>query len=358
MRHQVGCGAYKIDLAVVDPNDPERYVLAIEHDGAAYASAPAARDRDRLRPQVLAQLGWRLHRIWSLDWWDEPEREIQRAHGAIVTAIAAGRQRRARRSRRTAAARPSRDRFARHERGVAAGSATRSSRSRRSGTGGGRCSLAAGSGPTEATPAVRARGHDHRDAGPARARCDRDRPVHGRRDPAGRRTPDDLFAPRHLAELGKVVEQVLAAEAPMHVDLLARRVGAYFGIGRVTQRVTDQVRIALAGRGKWGDEQDVVWRLDQDPACVPAVRVAGQGPSARRDIDEVPLSELAAAARIVVERAARHRRERPRPRLARACSASRGSPSRSRTGSTQGVRLAVARELIRIADGKALLPSD
>src|SRR6202000_422121 len=80
VRHQVGCGAYKIDLAVVDPNDPDRYVLAIEHDGVAYASAPAARDRDRLRAQVLGQLGWRLHRIWSLDWWADPEREIQRAH--------------------------------------------------------------------------------------------------------------------------------------------------------------------------------------------------------------------------------------------------------------------------------------
>ena len=37
--------------------------------------------------------------------------------------------------------------------------------------------------------------------------------------PAGRRAPDDMFAPRHLPELGKVVEQVLAAEAPMHLDL-------------------------------------------------------------------------------------------------------------------------------------------
>ena len=78
LRHQIGCGAYKIDLAVVDPSDPDRYILAIEHDGAAYASAPAARDRDRLRAQVLGQLGWRLHRFWSLDWWADPERETLR----------------------------------------------------------------------------------------------------------------------------------------------------------------------------------------------------------------------------------------------------------------------------------------
>ncbi len=67
VRHRVGCGAYQIDLAVVDPNDDGRYVLAIEDDGRAYAGAPAARDRDRLRAQVLTQLGWRLHRVWAAD---------------------------------------------------------------------------------------------------------------------------------------------------------------------------------------------------------------------------------------------------------------------------------------------------
>ncbi|NVB81783.1 MAG: DUF4011 domain-containing protein, partial [Kofleriaceae bacterium] len=94
LRHRVGCGAYKLDLAVVDPNDPDRYVLAIEHDGLAYASSTTARSRDRLRAQLLTSLGWRLHRVWALDWWLDPEREIQRAHGAIVAAVAASRQRR------------------------------------------------------------------------------------------------------------------------------------------------------------------------------------------------------------------------------------------------------------------------
>ncbi|HEY5944173.1 MAG TPA: AAA domain-containing protein, partial [Kofleriaceae bacterium] len=94
VKHRVGCGAYKIDLAVVDPNDTDRYVLAIEHDGPAYASSTTARSRDRLRAQILTQLGWRLHRVWSLDWWIDAEREVQRAHGAIVAAIAASRQRR------------------------------------------------------------------------------------------------------------------------------------------------------------------------------------------------------------------------------------------------------------------------
>jgi hypothetical protein len=173
--------------------------------------------------------------------------------------------------------------------------------------------------------------------------------------PAGRRAPDDLFAPRHLGELGKIIDQVLAAEAPMHIDVLARRVGAYFGIGRLTQRVTDQVRVALAGRGRWGDEDNVVWRLDQDPSGVPAVRVAGQGASARRAIEEVPLAEVAAAARIVVERASGIAATDLVRDAARLLGFARiTDPVVARVAT--GVRLAAQRELIRIEGGRAVLP--
>jgi hypothetical protein len=173
--------------------------------------------------------------------------------------------------------------------------------------------------------------------------------------PAGRRAPDDLFAARHAAELSKIIDQVLAAEAPMHVDVLARRVGAYFGIGRLTPRVSDQVRLALAGRGQWGDEDNVVWRLDQDPAGIPAVRVAGQGASARREIDEVPLCEVAAAARIVVERAAGITANDLVRDAARLLGFARVT-ERVIERVASGVRLAARRELIRIDGGKAMLP--
>ncbi|HWU88699.1 MAG TPA: DUF3320 domain-containing protein [Kofleriaceae bacterium] len=175
--------------------------------------------------------------------------------------------------------------------------------------------------------------------------------------PAGRRVPDDLFAPRHLPELGKIVEQVLASEAPMHVDLLARRVGAYFGIGRVTQRVGDQIRAAVEGRGRWGDERDFVWRLDQDPAGVPPVRVAGSGPSARREIHEVPLAEVAAAIRIVVERAVGIGRHDLLRDAARLLGFSRITDRvTERVG--QGLQLAQLRELIRVDAGRATLPPE
>jgi len=66
---QVGAAGFAIDLAVVDPARPGKYLLGIECDGATYHSSPTARDRDRLRQEVLENLGWQIHRVWSTDWF-------------------------------------------------------------------------------------------------------------------------------------------------------------------------------------------------------------------------------------------------------------------------------------------------
>ena len=86
VRHQIGSAGYAIDLAIVDPGQPGRYLLGIECDGASYNSPRWARDRDRLRQQVLEGLGWRIHRIWSTDWSRNPQREIQSLAQAIESA--------------------------------------------------------------------------------------------------------------------------------------------------------------------------------------------------------------------------------------------------------------------------------
>lgn len=74
---QVGTGGYRIDLAIIDKDQPGRYLVGIECDGATYHSAQSARDRDRLRQEVLESMGWELHRIWSTDWFRNPKRQLQ-----------------------------------------------------------------------------------------------------------------------------------------------------------------------------------------------------------------------------------------------------------------------------------------
>jgi very-short-patch-repair endonuclease len=88
VHNQVGCSGYRIDMAVVDPRAPGRYLLGIECDGATYHSSASARDRDRLRQHVLETLGWKLHRIWSTDWWFSAERELDKLHKQLEAVLA------------------------------------------------------------------------------------------------------------------------------------------------------------------------------------------------------------------------------------------------------------------------------
>ena len=74
---QIGCLNYRIDLAIKDPRDTSRYLLAVECDGATYHSGYSARVHDRLRQQVLEGLGWNVFRIWSSDWWRAPEQKLE-----------------------------------------------------------------------------------------------------------------------------------------------------------------------------------------------------------------------------------------------------------------------------------------
>jgi very-short-patch-repair endonuclease len=90
VRKQIGCGGYRIDLAIVHPDYPGQFVLGIECDGATYNSSKTARDRDRLRQSVLEDnLGWTIFRIWSTDWIRDRKRQLRRVIDAYEQAMLA-----------------------------------------------------------------------------------------------------------------------------------------------------------------------------------------------------------------------------------------------------------------------------
>ena len=86
---QYGVSGYRIDFACAHPDEPGRMVLAVEADGASYHSSATARDRDRLRQQVLEDKGWRFHRIWSTEWFRNREAELDRVERVWRAAVAA-----------------------------------------------------------------------------------------------------------------------------------------------------------------------------------------------------------------------------------------------------------------------------
>ena len=84
--YQVGTAGFKIDLGVLDPENPNHHILAVECDGATYHSALSARERDRMRQSVLEGFGWHFHRIWSTDWFYQRKQEIERLKKALEDA--------------------------------------------------------------------------------------------------------------------------------------------------------------------------------------------------------------------------------------------------------------------------------
>lgn len=86
---QVGCSNFKIDLGIKQPGISD-YVLAVECDGATYHSSKNARDRDRLRQQILESMGWSFYRIWSTDWFKNTSVEKERLLEAARKAVSGG----------------------------------------------------------------------------------------------------------------------------------------------------------------------------------------------------------------------------------------------------------------------------
>lgn len=92
---QVGVSSFRIDLGVIDPDAPGRYLAGVECDGATYHRSATARDRDMLREQVLRGLGWEILRIWSTDWWINPIGTAEKVHARLEEILAESRAKRA-----------------------------------------------------------------------------------------------------------------------------------------------------------------------------------------------------------------------------------------------------------------------
>ncbi len=250
---QVGCARYRIDLAVVDPEAAGRYLLGIECDGANYHRAKTARDRDKLREGVLRDLGWKLHRIWSTDWWTDPERELRKLEGAIERA-----------------------RSVAEEEGAAVRPAPAEAEPQ-----------AFASAPATGAPALPPE--------PPRAPLERYRPVAVHRA-AG--VQADFYERNAVRGIRERLLEVVRQEGPISLPLAARRVASAWGFERVRARAvervrrlvpTDQIQIRRDGGERF------LWPIDVDPETYESFRVPGPDGSGARGAEDLPLEEIANA---------------------------------------------------------------
>ncbi|MFC9277590.1 DUF3320 domain-containing protein [Streptomyces collinus] len=207
---QVGVAGYRIDLGVRHPGLPGAYALGIECDGAMYHSSKAARDRDRLREQVLNGLGWRLHRIWGTDWYRGRAAAELRLRQAVEQAVAEGPLG----TRAVAPAAPAGD--------VPAADAAPAA--------------PVGGGVREETAVEFERV-------PVEAVTERDWSAPYRAGAVPAVVPHaELHTPEARPTLRGVLAQVIEAEGPIHEDLLVQRAREAWGVQRAGARIRDNVR--------------------------------------------------------------------------------------------------------------------
>ncbi len=84
----VGEAGFYVDLAIVDPQTPGRYLLGITCDGPGYGACRSARERDSSREFTLKMRGWKIHRLWEIDWFNRPQEQLQHIIDAVAAAQA------------------------------------------------------------------------------------------------------------------------------------------------------------------------------------------------------------------------------------------------------------------------------
>lgn len=72
----IGTSGFKIDIGIIHPEKPQQYILGIVLDGHPYYDARTTNDREMVMPSVLKALGWNIHRIWTMDWYENADRLI------------------------------------------------------------------------------------------------------------------------------------------------------------------------------------------------------------------------------------------------------------------------------------------
>ncbi|MEO3974497.1 DUF3320 domain-containing protein [Streptomyces sp. CAU 1734] len=195
---QVGVAGYRIDLGLRHPELPGSYALGIECDGAMYHSSKTARDRDRLREQVLNGLGWRLHRIWGTDWYRGRAAAELRLREAVDRAIARG-----------------------PLNGSAAGPAEPAAPAETPEIAYERVPVDTAAPPEWSAP--------YRSAAPVAE------------------SGYELHTPEARPELRRVLTEIITAEGPIHEELLVTRAREAWGVGRAGARIRENVATAAAG---------------------------------------------------------------------------------------------------------------
>jgi len=247
----IGTSEYKVDIGVIDPQNPEQYCLGILLDGENYMAASTARDRNLLQPSVLKGLGWNIYRIWTLDWLDTPEREFAKLEDAIQKALHP-------------------ELFQDENTETVAGAE------------GGEELQGCIQDVAEETPAEK-----------EKVNPNRKEYVHAELPLLG--DMEDFYQPKTKLQIMKAMEKVLTAEAPVEYGLFKKKVAACWGMSRTSPKVDalfEEVlrEIPVTRTNTAGNT--FLWLDNMDPVNYHIYRVHEDGDAEKRSMAQIPAEEL------------------------------------------------------------------
>lgn len=280
---QVGVSGYRIDLGIRHPDYAGLYLAGVECDGATYHSSATARDRDKVREQVLRGLGWNIQRVWSTDWWFNAEEAVERLHVALSDALAKSR---APSADSTPAFTAESERSAVEEDGRTSNDDDVSS-------------TPAGDRPPKADEPNEIV-LPPQDEAAERQLASLAEPVAGTRTAIFamadlsviKADPDCFFDYSYRPTLQSMIDLVMDAEAPVREAVLAQRVARAHGWLRTGARIRDQIALHLKALDR---TEETSGRFLWKPGTV-ASRIAFRAPQApehRRSLAEISIAELA-----------------------------------------------------------------
>lgn len=267
VRTNIGESGYKLDIGVIHPDDPGRYLLGILLDGENSKAATSSKDRYILQPGVLAGLGWKIMRVWALDYMDQSRKILEGIDRKIKELL--------------------------KQEAILA-------------------DTEGGTGADDYQSMEAGTNAEHKRA-PVFEKIPQEEVLSGKKLPyqsipvVRKGASEDFYMPESLQEIRRYIVQILISEAPVSRKLMLRKVLGAWEIARTGSRVEHIFDMALQDVQRLETSEDgnmFYWRADQKPEEYDNYRAEDQTGSLR-SMDEIPVQEILSAVKeVLAEQAA------------------------------------------------------
>ncbi len=306
---QVGVSSYRVDIGIVHPDAPGAYLAGVECDGATYHSAAYARERDKIRQQVLDALGWTLFRVWSTDWWINKAHALEKLDRQLREHLEADQARRAAESEAGQSEEPMADHPDLSDVAVGNGSVESSVEIDEQQEPAGHESVArlrtssrAASDPEWSPPSEGNAVDEGQDEFQLGIEAD-GAPEHlYRKAPFNEdglaAEPEQFYDEGYNPRLIAMIDHVIDVEGPIHEDILVRRIARHHGFQRSGRQIRERVLDLAKTRGGCTREKvgRFFWRKGTEENRVSPARYHGRDEEMRK-VEHICAEELQAVDR-------------------------------------------------------------